>query len=238
MFFPLGDDIERDEAAIQLSTIALFGICFTVFGLQYSLESPQEYVNVIRTFGLTPAALLVGYQLPAHIAVIPPELTLLTSMFLHADIWHFAGNMLFLWAFGSSVENATGHVRFVILYLLCGLAAGYGQALADPGSTIPVVGASGAISGIMAAYLLVYPFTRVRVGMFLGLRFVVIRVPALVVIVGWIAVQAWEMIAASASGEDDGVAWTAHVAGFLAGLLLIAVLRRKGVKIFAMPEEV
>lgn len=238
MFFPIGDDIERDEAAFQLSTIGLFAICFTVFGLQFSLESPQEYVNIIRTFGLTPAALLLGYELPAHLAVIPPELTLLTSMFLHIDMFHFAGNMLFLWAFGSSVENATGHVRFVILYLLCGLAAGYGQALAEPASTIPVVGASGAISGIMAAYLLVYPFSRVRVAMILGFRLVVIRVPALVVIGGWIALQAWEMIAASASGEDGGVAWTAHIAGFLAGLLLIAVLRRKGVKIFAMTEEV
>lgn len=237
MFFPIGDDIERDEAAFPLSTITLFAVCLTVFGLQFSQETAQDYVNVIRSFGLTPAALLLGYQLPAHLAVMPPELTLLTSMFIHADISHFGGNMLFLWVFGSSVENATGHVRFVILYLLCGVAAGFGQALVDPGSTVPVVGASGAISGIMAAYLLVYPFTRVRVATLIGFRFMVFRIPALVVIGGWIALQAWEMIRASASGQDGGVAWTAHVGGFVAGMLLIMVLRRSGVKLFALEQQ-
>ncbi len=238
MFFPIGDNVERETAAFQLSTLTMFAICFTVFGLQFSLEDPQQYYDVIRSFGMTPAALLLGYELPPHVAVVPPEVTLFTSMFIHADFSHFAGNMLFLWVFGSSVEDATGHVRFVILYLLCGIAAGFGQALVEPASTIPMVGASGAISGIMAAYLLVYPFIRVRVAMLIGFRFIVLHIPALVVIGLWIALQTWEMIAASASGQQGGVAWTAHVGGFVAGLVLITVLRRSGVKLFAMAEEV
>lgn len=237
MFLPIGDDIERDVAPFQFSTIIMFGICLTVFGWQFSLKDPQIYYDAIMTFGLTPAAILANYQLPAHLAVIPPELTLFTSMFIHADFMHFAGNMLFLWTFGSSLEEATGHIRFIILFLLCGLGAGIGQALVDPSSTIPMVGASGAISGVMGAYLLVYPFTNVRVMVLVGFRFPIINVPALVVIGLWIALQIWEMLAANAAvaagtADQGGVAWTAHVGGFATGMLLIMVLRRPGVKLF------
>ncbi len=232
MFLPIGDNVERDAAPFQFSTIIMFGLCLTVFGWQFSLKDPQIYFDAITTFGLIPAAILGDYQLPAHLALIPPELTLFTSMFIHGDILHFAGNMLFLWAFGSSVEEATGHIRFVVLYLLCGLGAGIGQALVDPSSTIPMVGASGAISGVMGAYLLVYPFVKVRVLVFLGIRAAIVHVPALVVIGLWITLQVWEMIAATESGQQGGVAWTAHVGGFVTGMLLIMVLRRQGVKLF------
>lgn len=242
MFLPIGDDIERDAAPFQFSTIIMFGICLAVFGWQFSLKDPQIYYDAIMTFGLTPAAILGNYQLPPHLALIPPELTLFTSMFIHADIMHFAGNMLFLWTFGSSLEEATGHIRFVILFLLCGLGAGIGQALVDPSSTIPMVGASGAISGVMGAYLLVYPFSRVRVMILVGFRFPVINVPALVVIGLWIALQIWEMLAANAAiaagtADEGGVAWTAHVGGFVTGMLLIMVLRRPGVKLMESKAE-
>lgn len=232
MFIPIGDDIERNAAIFPFSTIIMFGTCLVVFSWQFSLKDPQIYFDAILTYGLIPAVVFNGYLLPAHLVVHPPELTLLTSMFLHGDFMHFAGNMVFLWAFGSSLEEATGHIRFAILYLLCGLAAGIGQATVDPTSLIPMVGASGAISGVMAGYLLVYPYTRVKVLVFLGLRFLVLRIPALVVIGLWITLQAWEMLAASGTGQQGGVAWTAHVGGFVAGLFLIMVLRRPGVKLF------
>lgn len=229
MFIPIGDDIERDAAPIPFTTIVVLGVCLAVFGYQVNL-TPELYERFFYSFGLVPSALFYDAPLPAGAAVIPAELTLVTSMFAHGDVMHFIGNMIFLWVFGLGVEEATGHMRFAAFYLLCGLAAAFGQALAEPNSMLPMIGASGAISGVMGAYFLVYPYRRVRVLYFLLVRAGVFTLPALVVIGFWIAMQMWSMLTAEPGA--GGVAWTAHVGGFVAGMLLIPFFKRSGVRIF------
>lgn len=238
MFIPIGDDIEREAAPFQFLTILFIMACVFAFGWEISLP-PETAWDSIVPLTLIPGVLLGYEHMPLEMMVVPAEFTLVTSLFLHADWSHLLGNMIFLWVFGSSIEEATGHVRFVFLFLLCGVAASVGHILVDPASTIPTLGASGAISGIMGAYLLVYPFNRVKVLMLL-MSVVVVRVPALLLIGGWIIWQCVEIFAASAvpQGEGGGVAWTAHIAGFLAGMLLIPFLRRSGVKLMSQPEVV
>lgn len=237
MLIPIGDDIEREAAPIQFLTILFVMACVGAWGWEFSLPAETAWEQIVP-FTMVPAVVSGYQQVPLEQLVIPPELTMITSLFLHADWMHLIGNMIFLWVFGSSVEEATGHVRFILLYLLSGLAASFGQLMADPSSTIPTLGASGAISGVMGAYLLVYPFNRVKVLMMLT-SFVVIRIPALLCIGFWIFWQCVEMWMASATPQQEdvgGVAWTAHVAGFVAGLFLIAVLRRPGVKLMNEPK--
>ena len=148
-------------------------------------------------------------------------LTLFSSMFMHAGWMHLAGNMLYLWIFGDNVEDRLGHIKYVIFYVLCGIAATAAQTAAGPGSHVPNVGASGAIAGVMGAYLLMFPKGSVRV--LQGSR--VIRVPALIVIGLWIAIQVFSGIGSLASaGQTGGVAYMAHVGGFVAGFVLTFLL--------------
>lgn len=232
MFLPIGDDIEREAAPFQFLTILFIMICFGAFGWEISLPVETAWDQIIP-FTMIPSVVFGYEQLPWDMMVIPPEFTMVTSMFLHGGWEHLLGNMIFLWVFGSSVEEATGHVRFFLLYLLAGLAASFGHIMLDPTSSIPTLGASGAISGIMGAYLLVYPFNRIKVLMIIT-HVVVIRVPALLWIGGWIVWQCAEIWMAAAAPEptqSGGVAWTAHVAGFVAGMFLIVFLRRPGIKL-------
>ena len=237
MFIPVGDDVERDYAPIPFSTLFFLGVCLAVFGYHDTL--PQELYNrFFFSFGLVPTVLFHDARMSAGTAVIPAELTLVTSIFVHFDLMHLIGNMLFLWVFGISVENATGHFRFVLLFLLCGIGAGIGQALVDPYSVIPGVGASGAVSGILGAYILVYPYQRIRILYFLGYRGGSFYMSALVGIGLWIAMQMWSMITTDPTAQVGGVAWTAHVGGFTAGMILIVILRRRGVRLFDTRDEV
>lgn len=151
---------------------------------------------------------------------------LVTHLFLHAGVMHIAGNMLFLWVFGDNLEDQMGRLGFLVFYLACGLAAAGGQILADPDSGIPMVGASGAIAGVMGGYLLMFPRARVDV---IAIIIIIIRrftIPAWVLLLAWFGIQ----IVASAMGTEDGVAYIAHAAGFLAGILLALplFLRRGG----------
>jgi len=239
MFLPIGDDIEREAAPFPFLTMLLVFGCVAAFGWELSLP-PETAWDQILPFTMIPAVVFGYEQLPWDQMLIPPEFTMVTSMFMHGGWEHLIGNMIFLWVFGSSIEEATGHFRFPVLYLLCGLAASFGHILIDPTSSTPTLGASGAISGIMGAYLLVYPFNRIKVLMF-ALSFVVIRVPALLWIGGWIVwqcVEIWTAAAAPQPEEAGGVAWTAHVAGFVAGMFLIAFLRRPGVKLMGETAKV
>lgn len=236
MIIPIGDEIERTATPFQFATIIIMGICFAVWGWEINL--PFEAVDgAFYSFGLVPAFLFGFRAPPPELAVIPPALTVITSMFMHGGWSHIIGNMLYLWVFGSSLEEACGHVRFVIFYILCGIGAAVGHALVDPAGIVPMIGASGAISGLLAAYMLVYPFNKVTVLVML-IGFVRVRLPALGVIGFWIAYQMYEMFAAAAAPEPEagGVAWTAHVGGFATGAILIFVLRRPGVKMMQEPE--
>lgn len=236
MFLPIGDEIEREATPFQFATIFFMAACFAAWGWLINLP-PGEAERAFYTFAMVPA-FLFGYRtMPPEIAVMPVELTLITSMFMHASWSHIIGNMAYLWVFGSSLEEACGHVRFVIFYLLCGIGAAIGQALVDPTDIIPMVGASGAISRLLAAYMLVYPFNRVTILVML-IGFVRLRIPALVLVGLWIFYQMFEMFAAAANPhpEAGGVAWTAHVGGFATGAVLIFLLRRPGVKLMQEPE--
>jgi len=235
MIIPIGDEIERRATPFQFATIAMLAICVAVWGWEFNL-SREDFEGAFYSFGLVPA-FLFGYRVPPpELAIIPAELTIFTSMFMHGGWSHIIGNMIYLWVFGSSLEEACGHVRFVIFYLLCGVGAAIGQAMVDPAGTIPMIGASGAISGLLAAYMLVYPFNRVTV-LFMFIGIFKIRLPAMIVVGLWIAYQIYEMFAAAAAPDPavGGVAWTAHVGGFATGAVLIFFLRRPGVKMLQEP---
>jgi membrane associated rhomboid family serine protease len=151
---------------------------------------------------------------------------LVTHMFLHAGLMHIAGNMLFLWVFGDNLEDQMGHLGFLAFYLTCGLAAAAGQIATDPMSTIPMVGASGAIAGVMGGYLLLFPRARVDV---IAIIIIIIKrftIPAWVLLAVWFGIQ----IVSSLLGTDQGVAYMAHIAGFIAGIVLAVplFLRRGG----------
>ena len=157
-----------------------------------------------------------------------PFLTLLTSMFIHAGWLHILGNMLFLWVFGDNVEDATGHVGYLIFYLLCGIGAGLGQIYVDPSSAIPSVGASGAIAGVLGAYLVLYPRASVQTLIPIFILPWIVRIPAFIVMLVWFGTQVLSsqiFSVANATGGSGGVAYMAHVVGFLLGVVLIFIFR-------------
>ncbi len=198
---------------------------------QHTLQSGRhDLYGILRDdwlrtqYGLVPSELLAGEDLPptTHVSI---GWTLLTSMFLHAGLLHVLGNMLYLWIFGDNVEDAMGPIRYLIFYLLCGLVAAFAQILADPASSIPMVGASGAIAGVLGAYLVLYPHARVMtlVPLFFFLRLVV--VPASFLLGFWFVYQL--IASAAATGSSGGVAFFAHIGGFVAGLFLVTPFRHR-----------
>lgn len=210
-------------------TWTLMALCIGVFALQFS--APQIAAqNLVLSFGLIPAVLNDIALLPAEINKIPAELSIVTSMFLHGGFMHLAGNMLYLFIFGNNIEDCMGKVRFIIFYLLCGTAAAYGQVLYHPESTIPMIGASGAISGVLGAYLLVYPRAKVLVLIPLGFIMQTIRMPAGIVLLIWFGIQIFSSL--SAEPGTPGVAWYAHIGGFIAGCVLIPIFKYKSVPLF------
>ncbi len=221
---PLHDD--NPTTLRPVVTVALIAACVAAFLWQVSLGQ-DGYRRAVYSLGFIPAVFFGERVLAPELAVVPPALTLLTSMFLHGGLWHLLGNMLYLWIFGNNVEDAMGHARFVAFYLLCGVAAALGQGILDPGSTIPMIGASGAISGVLGAYLLLYPHARVLVLIPLGFLSQLVRVPAVLVLGLWFLIQIVSSLAADPS--RGGVAWFAHIGGFLAGMALIPFFKRRDV---------
>jgi membrane associated rhomboid family serine protease len=221
---PLHDD--NPTRIFPAVTVALIALCSLVF--LWQLASPSAEVTVLR-FGLIPAVLFGGASLPAELEPLPGALTLLTSLFLHGGWMHLIGNMLFLWIFGNNVEDAMGHLRFIAFYLICGVAASLSHAALIPASTTPMIGASGAIAGTLGAYLLLHPRSRVLVLVFLGIFVTTMRLPAMVVIGIWIGLQ----VLNAALDAGGGIAWWAHVGGFVAGMVLLPVFRQPGTALFA-----
>lgn len=154
-------------------------------------------------------------------------LTLLTSMFMHGGFMHIGGNMLYLWIFGDNIEDNFGHGKFLIFYLLCGLAASLAQIFVDPDSPIPSLGASGAIAGVLGAYLIMFPRNRVRNLVFLGFFFTTIELPAVVVLGFWIVLQIFSQYTATYQHASGGVAYMAHIGGFATGLVLCFLFRTR-----------
>jgi membrane associated rhomboid family serine protease len=215
---PLRDDTPAHRPPIV--TVALIAACVAAFLWQLGQGSPGMEIAIYR-LGMIPAVLLG--TAPAEIAAVPPVATLVTSMFLHAGWMHLLGNMLYLWIFGNNVEDRLGHAGFVLFYLGSGLAAAAAQILPDPGSQIPMVGASGAISGVLGAYVVLFPHARVLVVIPVGiLLFRYVRAAWVLGI--WFAMQ---FVSAVLTPAGSGVAWWAHVGGFVAGFLLAQPLRRR-----------
>src|SRR5690606_31324168 len=202
-------------------TVALIVACILIFSWQVSLE-PQAATAAVYSFGFIPALLFTDASLPPELAVVPPSATLFTSMFLHGSFMHLAGDLLCLWVFGNNIEDVCGHGRFIVFYLLCGLAAAFTQALPNPESEVPMIGASGAISGVLGAYLLLFPHARVRV-LVPFFIFWVYEVPAGWLLGFWFVFQLLSGLGADVS--QGGVAFWAHIGGFVAGMALIFVFR-------------
>jgi membrane associated rhomboid family serine protease len=229
---PLHDD--NPTRIFPYVTVGVILACTLIFLWQASLGQ-QANQAVAYSLGLVPAVLTHRVELPPELALVAPSLTILTSMFLHGGFLHLAGNMLYLWIFGNNVEDAMGHGRFLVFYLICGAAAALGQILQDPASQVPMIGASGAISGVLGAYLLLYPHARVLVLLPLGFFAYLVRIPAGWVLGLWFALQLLSSVLTSDHG--GGVAWFAHIGGFIAGLLLISVFKKRDVKLFQPPRR-
>lgn len=178
----------------------------------------------ISQYALIPIELKNGVDLPPTIP-FPIWLTLFSSMFLHGGIVHLAGNMLYLWIFGDNVEEAMGHVKFLLFYLLCGIIASFSQLLLNSASSIPQLGASGAIAGVLAAYFMLFPYSRILTLVLVFFFVRLVAVPAVFLLGFWFIVQV--LSGASSLGSNSGIAWFAHIGGFLAGVLLVFPLKKR-----------
>src|SRR5687767_9062707 len=229
--FPIRDD--NPHFLTPYATYALIVVNLLVWVFVQGMGLEPALSASLCQLGLIPAELLQavppGTRVPlgpdvACVLGQPSWITPLSSMFMHGGWLHLIGNMWFLWIFGNNVEDSMGHVRFLVFYLLCGLAAATLQTLTDPDSVIPMVGASGAIGGVMGAYVLLYPRVHVHMLIFLGFYATTIAVPAVFMLGYWFILQ---LLSASMSigAEGGGVAFWAHVGGFVAGAVLVLLFR-------------
>jgi membrane associated rhomboid family serine protease len=225
MVFPVYDDNPFRRAKVPYITWGLIVLNVGVF--LFEAGSTDDAVkSLFASFAATPAA--ITHQVPTS-GRLPAELTLVSYMFLHGGWEHILGNMIYLWVFGDDIEDALGPLRFLAFYLLTGIGAALFFAFANRNSTMPLVGASGAISGILAAYLLLRPCAKVSVFV---LRFVV-RVRAYWVIGGWVLLQLYQI----ANQTNDGVAYVAHGGGLIAGAVLFLLMRPAGVQLFECIDD-
>jgi len=224
---PLHDDNPTER--FPFVTILFIVMCTAVFLYQNSL--PENLGNIfVFQYGAIPAVLFGSGSLPEEASVaIPVGLTLVTSMFLHGGWMHLLGNMLYLWIFGNNIEDVMGHAKYVVFYVLCGVLAALSHAVTDPGSQIPMVGASGAISAVLGAYLLLFPRAHVLV-LLPGVGMT--HVPAGVVLGMWFVTQ---LVSGgmSVGATGGGVAFFAHIGGFVAGMALVGLFKRPEVPFFA-----
>ncbi len=225
--FPMGDD-NSDRRIQPVVNYAIIGVNILVFLILQQFGNNEAFTNA---FALVPKEITTGVDLAGvqivrdsagHVGQIalystplPVYFNFLSSMFMHGDIMHIGGNMLFLWIFGDNIENLIGHFRYVVFYLICGLAAAAGQIVMGPDSVIPMIGASGAISGVLGGYLLMFPTRSVRAILFNFLT----TVPAFVAIGIWILYQL--VLGFFSPSGGGGVAYAAHIGGFVAGVALI-----------------
>ena len=226
-FLPLFDN--NPTARTPLISWLILAICVIVFLWQTGLSSATEY-ELFLGFGVVPA-LLFGHQaLPDGLAAVSPYLSIFTSMFLHGGWLHLRSNMLYFWIFSDNVEDSMGSVKFIFFYGLCGIGAALCQSVIDPYSVTPMVGASGGIAGVLGAYLLLHPKAAVRVFMLILIFIRIISLPAWVVLGIWIAGQFVSAPATLSGG--GGVAYFAHIGGFLTGIVLIPFFKHKDVPLF------
>lgn len=206
------DNPTRTFPFVTIGIVVLNTVVYLV-----GLFAPLQEEEIVFSFGAIPHNLLTfDTTQPVH-----PLITVFSSMFLHGGLFHLGGNMLYLWIFGNNIEDSLGHFRFLFFYLASGLIAAYAHALTDAASLTPMIGASGAVSGVLGAYLLLFPQARIHTIVILGFFWQVVRVPALIVIGFWAIIQLVSGMLATGLAARGGVAWFAHVGGFLFGLITI-----------------
>ena len=217
---PLRDKNPTDITPIF--TVGLILINVIIFG--YQISAGEQGQRLVVEFGAIPWELT---RLSNHhdSVFIPPGLSVLSSMFLHGGFMHLGGNMLYLWIFGNNIEDAMGHRRFILFYLLCGLIAALAHIFSSPNSLIPMIGASGAISGVLGGYLILYPKAKVTTLFIFGWFFRFMDIPALIVLGFWFLLQLFNSMVTSSEG--GGVAWYAHIGGFLSGMILVTFFKKR-----------
>ncbi|MGQ7845411.1 rhomboid family intramembrane serine protease [Granulosicoccus sp. 3-233] len=225
--FPLHDD--NPASLVPYVTWTILIACILTFLWQLSHDSQAEQI-IVHTLGVIPAVLFGHAILPPELVSVSAYATVFTSMFLHGGWMHLIGNVLYLWVFGNNIEAAMGHVRYALFYLICGVVAVLSQSLPDTASQVPMIGASGAISGVLGAYLLLYPQARVLVLIPVFFLVWTVRIPALYVLGVWFLMQLLNSV--MSSGQEGGVAFGAHIGGFVAGMLLVPLFRQAGNRLY------
>lgn len=223
---PIGDyaGVRRNFPVVNYALIAI-----NVLAFLYEITLPDARLDgFILSWGAVPREIVSGTDAPPLIG-LPIDVTLLTSIFLHGGWLHLGGNMLFLWIFGDNVENAFGRLKYLLFYLVCGVGATLAQIAIGPGSPVPTIGASGAIAGVMGAYLVMFPGATVRTIIFLFVFVTVVYLPAVVVIGLWFLMQVFYGVTSlgAPTQQGSGVAFFAHIGGLLLGALLALLLRRR-----------
>jgi len=213
--FPFKDD--NPTQTFPFVTIGI--ITINILAYLWEILSPTGERYIIYNYGAIPSGLLSLEKTQA----LHPAATVFSSMFLHGGLLHIAGNMLYLWIFGNNIEDRLGHFRFLIFYLVSGIIASYAHAVSSPASTIPMIGASGAVAGVLGAYILLFPHARVHTLIFFGFFVQVVKIPALIVIGFWAIIQVINGILSQGLLPQGGIAWFAHIGGFLTGLLTIKI---------------
>ena len=219
---PLKDD--NPTYSTPIITYFIIGICVIVFLLEIS-SSNYKSGAIFYSWGVIPASLIHNLQLPDEVYRVPPIITLFTSMFMHGGFMHLIGNMLYMWIFADNIEDGLGKTKFIIFYFLSGIAAALTQVYMNTESTIPMVGASGAIGGVLGAYIVNYPKAKVLVLIPLGFFSQIVRVPAIFVLGIWFLLQ---FVSSALSGSSGGgVAYGAHIGGFVFGAIAILFFNRR-----------
>jgi membrane associated rhomboid family serine protease len=219
VFVPLHDNTPLKVIRFQFVTLAIIVGNVVIFLMTGAFQSDLFLANVATSFGVVPSDITLGVpQSP-----IPEPLTFVTYMFLHAGWIHLISNMLFLWVFADNVEDAFGYFAFTLFYLLCGIAGALAHVMMTPDSPAPLIGASGAVSGIIGAYVLLYPKARIWILLFYRIP---LRISAIWVLGGWFLLQVFSVLTAG-TGSDVQVAWWAHIGGFFAGLVITLILRSR-----------
>lgn len=224
MFIPLHDANSLKRIKFQYVTFGLIALNVIVFALT-TLSGEEVEIAAVLGLGYIPSVVFDTVELPAQYAILPENLTYLTYAFLHGDIWHLGGNMLFLWVFGDNVEDALGHFRYIVFYMLCAIAGALFHGLVAPASQVPLIGASGAIAGVVSAYLILHPRVKIWV---LAFGRIPLRIPAYLALALWILFQFFMFLA----GGDAEISWACHVGGIIAGAILVLLLKRRDVPAF------
>ena len=222
---PLKDD--NPTSSRPIVTYFLIGLCVVVFFMQLGSESYRTG-QLFYSYGLIPSVLMGRDRLPIDLYVVPAYITIFSSMFMHGGFIHLIGNMLYMWIFADNIEDALGAKKFIIFYLLSGIGAAMAQVFVDVNSQIPMVGASGAIGGILGAYLINHPNARVLVLIPFGFFSQLIKIRAIYVLGFWFVLQF--INSSLSSSQGGGVAYAAHIGGFVTGIILILFFNKYSIK--------